>query len=697
MAFYSTWSSILLHLFLLLCITIALSKSHCPSSSCGDLHDLHSPFRLREDPADCGDPQFELVCEEERAALYLQSDKYFVTYISYHERLARLVYADAMTASSYIKFSNRSYFRNNLYEHDKMYMYYYFTYWASFMNCTQKIQRQDEYVAVSSLSGNSSTVYVVVAHDAYKLKYLKNSCRFLNTLPIGNRLSPGADIFQLLRQGFEVKWYIEFSRKEIIKMCWQYQWPTIIDYPTADYVMWIKSYIISGLEFLHCIYGEDVYRWSPVFSFSVDIVIILYMFINLALLGGLHQLYILSPFMVHTSFNLLKRINSFRSPLVAVGRFIFAPLVIYAFLAYNCWRTKQAPIDRVEKFLRNHQQDLMPTRYTYSDIIAMTSHFREKLGQGGFGSVFKGQIWGRGRVAVKMLSSSKFKGDDFINEVSTIGRIHHSNVVHLLGFCSDGTKRALVYEYMPNGSLDKYIFSSNRSSTSNNCFTMDKLNDIALGVARGIDYLHHGCDMQILHFDIKPHNILLDHNFAPKISDFGLAKLYPKDCNLVSISAARGTIGYIAPELISRSFGVISSKSDVYSFGMLLMEMAGRRRNVDPRAENSSQIYYPSWIYDQLTQQEQHRGENLDVRIEIDEMERKLCVVGLWCIQMKSCNRPSMSTVVEMLEGDVNNLCMPPRPFFSSSCSSTGRETYMPASSTVLSIISENDNRPELT
>ncbi|KAJ3692419.1 hypothetical protein LUZ60_012769 [Juncus effusus] len=96
--------------------------------------------------------------------------------------------------------------------------------------------------------------------------------------------------------------------------------------------------------------------------------------------------------------------------------------------------------------------------------------------------------------------------------------------------------------------------------------------------------------MQILHFDIKPHNILLDNNFNPKISDFGLAKLYPRDHSLVSLSAARGTIGYMAPELVSRSFGVISYKSDVYSFGMLLLEMAGGRRNADPRVENPSQV-----------------------------------------------------------------------------------------------------------
>jgi len=115
-----------------------------------------------------------------------------------------------------------------------------------------------------------------------------------------------------------------------------------------------------------------------------------------------------------------------------------------------------------------------------------------------------------------MLGKSKVNGQDFVNEVTTIGRIHHLNVVQLLGFCIEGSKRALIYEFMPNGSLDKYIFSKEGGIN----LSYRKLHDISIGVARGISYLHHGCEMKILHFDIKPHNILLDQNFIPKISDF---------------------------------------------------------------------------------------------------------------------------------------------------------------------------------
>ncbi|VAH00464.1 unnamed protein product [Triticum turgidum subsp. durum] len=371
-------------------------------------------------------------------------------------------------------------------------------------------------------------------------------------------------------------------------------------------------------------------------------------------------------------------------------RFLLAPLAVWIFLTYKYMKTRII-IDAVEKFLRI-QQMIGPTRYSYTDIVAITSHFRDKLGQGGYGSVYKGVLLPGGvHVAVKILEgNSNCNGEDFISEVSTIGRIHHVNVVRLVGFCSEEMRRALVYEYMPNSSLDKYIFSTEKS------FSWDKLNEIALGIARGINYLHHGCDMQILHFDIKPHNILLDSNFVPKVADFGLAKLYPRGDSFMPLSAMRGTIGYIAPEMISRSFGVISSKSDVYSFGMLLLEMAGGRRNADPNMGSSSQAYYPSWVYDRLTREE--AGEISAVAADMHELEKKLCVVGLWCIQMRSRDRPTMSEVIEILEAGVDGLQMPSRPFFCDEGHIHVEDSYQftskpsAVSEEELSVVSEEDD-----
>ena len=131
-----------------------------------------------------------------------------------------------------------------------------------------------------------------------------------------------------------------------------------------------------------------------------------------------------------------------------------------------------------------------------------------------------------------------------------MGRIHHVNVVRLVGFCADGVKRALMYEFLPNDSLNKFIFSAKHS------LGWEKLQSIAIGIAKGIEYLHQGCEQRILHFDIKPHNILLDHNFNPKISDFGLAKLCSKDQSVVSMTIARGTMGYITREIFLGILGM---------------------------------------------------------------------------------------------------------------------------------------------
>ncbi|KAL3497741.1 hypothetical protein ACH5RR_040473 [Cinchona calisaya] len=203
-----------------------------------------------------------------------------------------------------------------------------------------------------------------------------------------------------------------------------------------------------------------------------------------------------------------------------------------------------------------------------------------------------------------MLNKSKAKnnGQEFINKVGIIRKIHHVNVVRLVGFCGTNAKRTLVYDYTPNGSLDKFIFSSDHPNGE--LLSWKKAFDNAMGIARGIEYLHQGCNMQILHFDIKPHNILLDENFIQKVSDFGLAKLYPLHNSVASLTAIRGTTGYMAPELLYKKIVTISYKADVYSFGMLLLEMT------------------------------------------------------------MPADRPSIRQVLEMLEGDFEDLQLPPKPLF---------------------------------
>ncbi|KAH7853314.1 hypothetical protein Vadar_001068 [Vaccinium darrowii] len=218
-------------------------------------------------------------------------------------------------------------------------------------------------------------------------------------------------------------------------------------------------------------------------------------------------------------------------------------------------------------------------------------------------------------------------------------------------------RRALIYEFLPNDSLEKF----GSSHHDKNLLGWSKMLEIAMGIAKGIEYLHQGCNQQILHFDIKPHNILLDDNLNPKISDFGQAKLCSKEQSIVSMTTARGTIGYIAPEVFSRNFGNVSYKADIYSFGMLLLEMVGGKKNFDVMINGTDKIYFPEWIYNCLDS-----GEELAINIQDEgdaEIAKKLAIVGLWCIQWYPIDRPSMHAVIQMLERDGDTLIKPPNPF----------------------------------
>ncbi|XP_056852714.1 LEAF RUST 10 DISEASE-RESISTANCE LOCUS RECEPTOR-LIKE PROTEIN KINASE-like 2.8 [Raphanus sativus] len=327
------------------------------------------------------------------------------------------------------------------------------------------------------------------------------------------------------------------------------------------------------------------------------------------------------------------------------------------------------PCFRVQIFRKRKTSDerrqeklkaLIPLKhYTYAQVKKITKSFAEVVGKGGFGVVYRGTLSDGRMVAVKVLKDSKENnGEDFINEVASMSQTSHVNIVSLLGFCSEGSKRAIIYEFLGNGSLDKFI--SNNISLN---LDFTALHEIALGVARGIEYLHFGCKTRIVHFDIKPQNVLLDENFLPKVSDFGLAKLCEKKESVMSLLDMRGTIGYIAPEMFSPVYGSVSHKSDVYSYGMLLLEMIGARKKEIVDQSNASSMYFPEWIYQDLEQGGDNGSTTENgIRSEEEEIAKKMKIVGLWCIQSSPSNRPPMNVVVEMMEGSLEALEVPPMP-----------------------------------
>ncbi|XP_020265799.1 LEAF RUST 10 DISEASE-RESISTANCE LOCUS RECEPTOR-LIKE PROTEIN KINASE-like 2.5 [Asparagus officinalis] len=347
-----------------------------------------------------------------------------------------------------------------------------------------------------------------------------------------------------------------------------------------------------------------------------------------------------------------------------IGSLLFILLFRRQKISYGLfsWKKKAKHAQTIEAFLKKYHS-LATKRYTYSDIKKITKSFSEKLGQGGYGSVYKGKLFDGNLVAVKVLDETKSNGEDFINEVAAIGNTSHINIVTLRGFCVDGPKRALIYDFMPNGSLEKYICSM-KNPTGEASIGWEKLYEIVVGIARGLEYLHRGCNNRIVHFDIKPHNILLDEDFCPKIADFGMSKLCPPKQSIVSMYGFRGTPGYIAPEVWSRSFGVVSSKSDVYSYGMMILHIFEGKNSTNTRFESNSEAYFPQSIYQHIDNGDYL--QEIGVTNETEEIARKMMIVGFWCIQTMPDDRPTMTRVVDMLEGDTDELSIPQKPVLAS-------------------------------
>ncbi|XP_024543341.1 G-type lectin S-receptor-like serine/threonine-protein kinase At1g34300 [Selaginella moellendorffii] len=296
---------------------------------------------------------------------------------------------------------------------------------------------------------------------------------------------------------------------------------------------------------------------------------------------------------------------------------------------------------------RNNIMDLDfgsgPARFTYQQLQNFTDNFCDKLGSGGFGTVYKGRLPNGTLVAVKELEIAMQADKQFQAEVKTLGKIHHINLVRLLGYCYEDTRKLLVYEYMPNGSLDKLLFLDSWASRFN----------IALGIARGITYLHDECQECILHCDIKPQNILLDESFCPKVADFGLAKLMKRE-RALSVTTVRGTRGYLAPEWISNL--PITTKVDVYSFGMVLLEIiSGREKylmTISAINSENNRWCLSDWAYNmyQAGDLESIVDKKL-VQEEVNVVQfKRLLKVALWCIQHDANARPSMGKVVQMME-----------------------------------------------
>ncbi|XP_054795644.1 cysteine-rich receptor-like protein kinase 2 [Prosopis cineraria] len=290
-----------------------------------------------------------------------------------------------------------------------------------------------------------------------------------------------------------------------------------------------------------------------------------------------------------------------------------------------------------------------PVNYRYKDLKIATKNFSEqnKLGEGGFGDVYKGTLKNGKIVAVKRLALGNHKriGEDFESEVKLISNVHHRNLVRLLGCCSNGQEKILVYEYMKNNSLDKFLFGQNKGSLN-----WKQRYEIILGTAKGLAYLHEEFYVCIIHRDIKSNNILLDDHLQPRISDFGLARLLPTDQSHLSTKFA-GTLGYTAPEYAIH--GQLSEKVDTYSYGVVVLEIISGQKSselkVDPDVEGEF-LLQQAWKLYEKGMHLKLVDNTLDPNDYDPEEVKKIIEIGLLCTQASPVIRPTMSEVVLLLK-----------------------------------------------
>ncbi|KAL0300968.1 UNVERIFIED_CONTAM: putative LRR receptor-like serine/threonine-protein kinase [Sesamum radiatum] len=317
--------------------------------------------------------------------------------------------------------------------------------------------------------------------------------------------------------------------------------------------------------------------------------------------------------------------------------------------------------------------DVRPYTFSYSELKTATDDFSpdNKLGEGGFGPVYKGRLEDGRVVAVKQLSMASHQGkSQFVAEIATISAVQHRNLVKLYGCCIEGDKRLLVYEYLENKSLDQLLFGTEGKSLYLDWATRF---DICLGVARGLAYLHEESRLRIVHRDVKASNILLDSDLTPKISDFGLAKLYDDNKTHISTRVA-GTIGYLAPEYAMR--GRLTEKADVFSFGVVAMEIISGRPNSDSGLEDDM-IYLLEWAWN--LHENGRELELVDPNLpQYDANAAKRIVgVALLCTQASPALRPSMSRVVAMLTGDIEVPSVTSRPGYLTDWKFTDATTFV--------------------
>ncbi|KAK4258924.1 hypothetical protein QN277_005319 [Acacia crassicarpa] len=358
--------------------------------------------------------------------------------------------------------------------------------------------------------------------------------------------------------------------------------------------------------------------------------------------------------------NPVKRRSRLRTIVIAVVTPVGAvTLLCLAYFLLKNQIKKMRMAFLMQKYFGSESNTLEPLQFSLATIEAATNKFSNEtsLGQGGYGQVYKGILSNGQEIAVKRLSKSSSQGvEEFKNEVLLIARLQHRNLVALLGFCIEEQEKILIYEYVPNKSLDYFLFGSEKGKVLN----WEERYKIIGGVARGILYLHDYSRVKIIHRDLKPSNILLNDEMNPKISDFGMARMVGINEIDRNTSKIVGTYGYMSPEYAM--FGQYSEKSDVFSFGVIVLEIISGQKITSHPNQSHGLLNY-AWNHWKEEKVLEILDSNLNESESLDEVNK--CVqIGLLCVQEDPEARPSMATVVSYLSNDSIQLPFPQEPAF---------------------------------
>ncbi|KAL2347301.1 hypothetical protein Fmac_001301 [Flemingia macrophylla] len=337
-------------------------------------------------------------------------------------------------------------------------------------------------------------------------------------------------------------------------------------------------------------------------------------------------------------------------------------IVVYMRKQRYIQKKRKGSIDS-EKLAKTLQNKSLNFKYSTLDKATASFHENNKLGQGGFGTVYKGVLADGREIAIKRLYfNNRHRAANFYNEVNIVSSVEHKNLVRLLGCSCSGPESLLVYEFLPNKSLDHFIFDENKGKELN----WEKRYEIIIGTTEGLVYLHENSKTRIIHRDIKSSNILLDAKLRAKIADFGLARSFEEDVSHISTAIA-GTLGYMAPEYLAH--GQLTEKADVYSFGVLLLEIVtGRQNNRSKASEYSDSLVTVTWKHFRAGTAEQLFDPNLEWQDEHNSNNKveilRVVHIGLLCTQEAPSLRPSMSKALKMLTKKDEHLDPPTNPPF---------------------------------